>query len=104
MNDMSAPFTNSPESELALLRADDRVKSHVSRSARSLPVASHSREYPSPSESMVRGDYRASYAVCVTVAVTSLSVARNELVARRTRTRATAFRILTNPLPFSFVG
>ena len=50
---------------------------------------------------MPRGDYRRSYAVFVTVAVTRLSVARPaRSYEEGLETRATAFRQLTDPLLF----
>ena len=75
MNDMSAPFTSCPKSELAYWRADDRVECRVGR----FPLRSEFASSPQSREYPVRnacGDYRGSYAVLVTVAVTLLSVAR----------------------------
>ena len=88
MNDMSAPFTSCPESELACC---DRVESRVGHFSLRSELT---REYR-------RGDCRGSYAVCVTVAVTQSAVAL--LDARQ----GSETRIAHTPLiliSFSFVG
>jgi hypothetical protein len=107
MNDMSAPFTNCPESELAYVPTTASNPAWgVSLSARGLPRRLNLGNIRHPSESetrqsMPRGDYRRSYAVFVTVAVTRLSVARPaRSYEEGLETRATAFRQLTDPLLF----
>jgi hypothetical protein len=83
MNDMSATYTNCPESELAGLLRADRVESRVGRF--SLRSEFARRLNLGNIRSMLRGDYRRSYAVCVTVAVTSLSVSSSRRRIRNAR-------------------
>ena len=78
MNDMSAPFTNCPESELACCVPTDRVESRVGRFSLRSEFARRlnlGNIRPKPA-AKPGGSYRGSYAVCVTVAVTPLCVAR----------------------------
>ena|SRR6267154_348680 len=106
MNDMSAPFTNCPESVLACCVSTTASNPAwgVSLSARSLPrrlylgnirpkPATHAaRRLPMELCSFCHGG-------CHTTERGSSSSSREGL-----ETRATAFRQLTDPLLFSFVG
>ena len=112
MNDMNVPFTNCPLGELACMPTASNPLGRFSlRSefARRLNLGCIRRLRPTSEtgklRQSVRGDYRRCYAVCVTVAVTLLCVAR--LPARRDKDQKRAQQPSAHSLillPFSFVG